>query len=204
MSTEDFKEHFRVTRLPQINDGYGTAECIIPHRMKVKILSTPGFPKAPMNVPKRVGVRDMHTGEKPKIDPSSSNPAMPQLGMFATEDIEAGTCIIDERPLIVSTHILPMKVAVSTGTTPQQVQEILKNDLNEYIKQAWSRMDSPKDQFAFLSLANAHMDGNDKHRPFLGRVRTNALGCDLNDPGCQYGGVCAILSRVNHRYVPIF
>jgi hypothetical protein len=195
MSAKNSKECFRITCLPQLDDGYGTVECIIPHGLKIKLLSAPGFPKAPMSVPKRVDLREMYTGEIPEFD--QSNPVFPQLGMFATEDIEAGTCIMDERPMIISSHCLA--ASDQPNMSPQQVLNIMKNDMNDLVKTAWDRLPRRR-QIIFLSLANAHTDGDDASRPFLGRVRTNALGCGLDDPENQYGGICSVLSRVNHRY----
>jgi hypothetical protein len=192
------KERFLITSLPLLNDGYGTVECMIPHRLQVKLLSTPGFPKAPMRVPKRVDLRDMYTGELPGFD--QSNPVFPPLGMFATEDIEAGTCIEDERPMIISSRGFP--VLTQRNMNPQQEQQLLegaKNALNGTLKTVWERLDMER-QMIFLSLANAHTDGDDATSFFLGRFITNTLGCDIDDTGNQYGGVCNVLSRVNHRY----
>jgi hypothetical protein len=127
-----------------------------------------------------------------------ANRVLPHLGMFATEDIQAGTCIVDERPFILACQA--QKLVPTPGLTDDEVRKVLFDNWNEAIKAAWNRMDEGR-KYCFLTLKNAHTEGDDYSKPFLGRFRTNSMGCGIKFDGISYGGVCNCLSRVNHRYV---
>jgi hypothetical protein len=187
-----------ICRLPQnADDPHGTVQCLVPSQFKARILSTPGFPKAPLQVStQRLGMKEMGTGNE--LKPRQGIRDAPQIGVFTEEDIEAGELLVDERPIMIVSQ---------KGETPNipnltrtELQQIMTDRMNKCIEIAGGRMD-PVKQSSFLFLKNSHTEGMVAGRPFLGRVLTNVLECGLDWGGTRYGGVCTILSRVNHRYV---
>jgi hypothetical protein len=190
--------HINLSRLPRDDDdGHGTVECLIPTQLKERLLSAPGFPKPLLETPvMRIAMNEMGTGNEPNFEHGVKH--MPQIGIFAQEGFEVGECIVDERPLLIT---------YQTGefpTVPILVRKLLEetamNQLDGCIEIAWRRM-HPVKKASFYILKNAYTEGEDSDRPFLGRVKTNALDCGLEYDRTCYFGVGNILSRVNHRYV---
>ena len=65
----------------------GTTECLLTPWMRSMILSVPGYPKAISHPP----------SIRYEVRPTPGR----GLGIFATEDVEAGALVIAERPLMV-------------------------------------------------------------------------------------------------------
>ncbi|KAE9386381.1 hypothetical protein BT96DRAFT_1026255 [Gymnopus androsaceus JB14] len=145
------------------------------------ILSTPGFPRAPLppTNPDAYQIVDAGGGKG--------------LGMFAARDIRAVDLVVDERPMMVvpgsSTGVLANKEGFGKYTEEQQKQ-ILLYEMGRAIEIAWSRMPEMH-QRAFMELKNAHeQDGSGPH---MGRTRTNGrIDC----------AICKDISRINHSCSP--
>lgn len=128
-------------------------------------------------------------------------------GLFANRDIKRGDIFLAERPLLVVPHgVRPL----STGTipdhyTPQQIQQIIAHEFESVLEFALGRSSS-ENQAAYKALHNAHT--GDGSGPLLGIMRTNAYGIgslyDGTDEVANYGAICKVASRINHRYVSMF
>ncbi|KAF8995773.1 hypothetical protein BDQ17DRAFT_1430162 [Cyathus striatus] len=179
------------TRIPNSSDSNGFAQCLVTGTLKEKILSDPGFPRAPpcaVNPPVY------------RISPAGSR----GMGMFATHDIEVGDLIIAERPLVVIPGMPTYRIDEIT-IPPLQGDRAARLALEGSILEFVVRSMDMDNKRAFLGLKNSHpMDPS-----FLcGILRTNTLLIDLGDVGfgigreMLYNAVMKTISRVNHSCCP--
>jgi hypothetical protein len=102
-------------------------------------------------------------------------------GLFVTEDIASGTCLISEAPLITTDVV----TSHDLDTTEQELLTALKKL-------------SKEDQERYRSLHNNHSASDPTH-PLTGIVKSN--GYPLG-PGADVGGVFANIARINHSCRP--
>ncbi|KZV74908.1 SET domain-containing protein [Peniophora sp. CONT] len=168
----------------------GLTQCMCTGWFKRTVLSTPGFPSPIVHPPKVVYEVRAAEGRG--------------LGVFATEDIEAGDLILAERPLFIKMVLNPARFR------PDMDQEVklraMYANLEENIEAICSRM-PPETLTAYKSLYNSHE--TDGSGPLTGIWRTNGFGVGLHDPTISddkatngYSGVGEIASRFNHSCSP--
>ena len=116
--TECKDDEYCFTSFPQpateelARDGH--AECLCTGWFKRKVLSTPGFPSPIVRPPRKsYEVREVRGRG---------------LGLFATEDIEAGDLILAERPLIVKPH-WPIHISSQDVRTQAQSLRVVRGCL---------------------------------------------------------------------------
>jgi hypothetical protein len=196
--TEDYPDDMLVyTQVPSQDLGTkfsdvegGWTECLIRGSTKRAILKTPGFPQAPLKLPRLVYC----------LGPTSMG-----VGMFATKDLSMGDHILSERPLTVSPIGIrvPVGIGHSGNLSPEQLRQAMLFEWEKLLEICFNRLE-PDNQAAFMALANSHT--KDGSGPILGVIRTNGFEVDgLQDsiPEGSYAAVCKIMSRINHRFVVI-
>lgn len=204
-------DQYLVTSLPQSSSEAikrdGETECMCTGWFKRMVLSTPGFPSPIVHPPKVIyEVREV-VGRG--------------LGVFASEDIEAGGLIIAERPLLVQMawNHARYRSDLSQEERLRAVSDRLSRiytvthewlqtytNMEENMELICSRM-SPQALKAYTSLYNSHQ--TDGSGPLTGIMRTNGFGIGTDDPAvvvgegreADYSCVGAIASRFNHRCV---
>ncbi|VDB85283.1 unnamed protein product [Peniophora sp. CBMAI 1063] len=185
-----------VTTLPQSERDEairrdGEAECACTGWFKRMVLSTPGFPSPIVRPPKIVyEVRDV-VGRG--------------LGVYATEDIQAGDLITAERPLIVKMAMNSARAR--SDLSPEDILRATFANLERSMELLCSRMSSETLR-KYTSLYNSHK--TDGSGPLTGIFRTNGFNVGVNDPAIPgvdaangvYSCVGALSSRYNHSCLP--
>lgn len=193
--TEFDENHIVVTTIPQPElDDESQSEWITYGKTKGKVLNAPGYPA---RIPKP---------RRPDLYQVKSTPEMGQ-GLFAHQDIKRGDLILAERPLLVAPRgIKPLSTgAIPDHYTPRQIQQIVMYEFESVLETAVARL-PPQDQADFKALHNAHAD--DGSGPLLGIARSNGYAIDSlydsSNKRADYGAICKIGSRINHRHVSFF
>ncbi|VDB85285.1 unnamed protein product [Peniophora sp. CBMAI 1063] len=190
---------YLITSLPQPvrkelqRDGW--AECLCTGWLKRMILSTPGFP-SPIEHPAQVRYEIRKSGSR-------------GLGVFATEDIDAGDLILAERPLLVRMIWTP-PAPNTKHLSPKQRLEGMYADMERSMETLASRLE-PERLELYRALYNSHK--TDGSGPLSGIMRTNGLPLgEVEDPTAlsmglspgqnRYSCVGAKCSRFNHSCSP--
>ena len=160
----------------------------------MKVLNAPGYPA---RIPKP---------HRPDLYEVRSTSDM-GIGVFAKRDINRGELIFSERPLLVTpTRYRPSsRSEIPPHYTAMQINQILMFEHEQVLKAAIDRM-SEEDRARYMSLCNSHHE--DGSGPIFGIMRTNGyrLGLlyDGSDKSSDYGAVCDLGSRLNHRWSSFF
>lgn len=101
------------------------------------------------------------------------------LGMFSLIDLCVGDLILCERPLMITTKIMPSESEVAQHRSNANLEERRRAYFDQYekcLEIAFERL-KPENKAAFLALHNSHRD--DGCGPVFGIIRTNQFGVTL-------------------------
>jgi hypothetical protein len=163
-----------------INDPDAAVPCILDPVAKRIFLGTPGFPKPLQRQPVR------H-----RIAPSEGK----GLGAFATVDMDAGECVISERPLVLAT--------TDGACSYVEAKDYKIRDKTEKLFEEAVSKQTPKRRASFMKLCGVERE-NPRH-PLSDIYQNTSVSIVYPRPPGEgfYAGVCKDIARLNHRSVSI-
>ncbi|KAF7351086.1 ER lumen protein-retaining receptor [Mycena sanguinolenta] len=175
----------RFTSIPFLSDdNEQVSECLFYPGSKELLMQIPNFPHPILRV---------DTPAFCVTDTSGKG-----MGLVSTRALKMGDLILDERPLFVCSHRIPLPEPPSTFTHEKFMEYHLQK-LEEYYQHSLGRM-RPKARNAYLALHNCHKE--DGSGPAVGIARTNGMalpgGLSWQQTTTCFGSASRNFSRLGH------